>query len=93
MLRVLVVCNTGIGRSVMLKDRLEKTVPGNEYSTAALDKVPELASGYDVILTFGSLLAWVEKALKDAGIEAKIKTVEGFNLFAKDLFNEYLLKD
>ena len=93
MLRVVVVCNSGQGTSVVLKDRLEKTIPGNEYDTSSLDKIQDVASGYDVILTFNALEPYVKKALEDAGVEGRVKTIGGFNQFAKDLFNDYLSQD
>lgn len=93
MLKVVIVCNSGQGTSVVLKDRLEKTIPGNEYETSSLNKIHEVASDYDVVLTFNALEPWVQKSLKDAGIVANVKTIEGFNQFAKDLFNDYLSQD
>jgi galactitol-specific phosphotransferase system IIB component len=82
----------GIGTSAVLKDRLEKTIPGNEYHTCSMEKVLENHKDYDVILTFKELAPYVEKMLKDEG-DYKLKTVEGFNNFAKELFNDYLLSD
>ena len=88
MLKVLIVCNSGVGTSVMLKNRLEKVIPGNTYVTAGATEVTEAeASNYDVILTFETLEPFVRKA---AGASAKVKTVEAFNAFAADLFNEFL---
>jgi galactitol-specific phosphotransferase system IIB component len=92
MLRIVVVCNSGEGTSVVLKDRLEKTIPGNEYGTTSLKEISKVAGDYDVVLTFQTLEPWVQKALKDANVQANVKTIEGFNQFAKDMFNEYLSK-
>jgi galactitol-specific phosphotransferase system IIB component len=94
MLRVLVVCMGGMGTSVVLKDRLEKTIPGNFYATSALDKVVNVYEDYDVILTFKEIAPHVEKMLKEKGkTDYRVKSVEGFNEFAKDLFNDYLSQD
>lgn len=92
MLRVLIVCNSGVGTSVVLKDRLSKTIPENEYIAAAMKDVLKLYKDYDVILTFKELAPHVQKILRDVD-GYNLKTIEGFNDFAKELFNEYLLKD
>lgn len=88
MLKVLIVCNSGAGTSVLLKDRLTKLIPSNEYLTSSISKVIENAEGMDIVLTFEQLGPFVEKALEGTG--HKVKTIEGFNKFAKDLFDEYL---
>lgn len=90
MLKVLIVCAGGIGTSVVLKDRLEKTIPDNEYSTSSIADFINVYQNFDVILTFKELEGHVELALKNATAPYKVKTVEGFNAFAKDKFNEYL---
>lgn len=87
MLKVLIVCNSGTGTSVMLKSRLEKIIPEHTYTAAAVTDVATIAGDYDVIMTFETLESFVRKA---AGSDANIKTVEKFNLFATNLFNEFL---
>lgn len=91
MLKVLIVgLNASSSTVVLLKDRLEVTIPGNEYQVGALDNVAATHGAFDVILTFEELKPHIEAALKGHDTPYKIKTIEGFNEFAKNAFNEYL---
>lgn len=88
MLNVLIVCNSGTGSSAMLKNRLEKMIPEHNYESASVNRVNELYSNYDLVLTFDELKPFVVKEIGDPGYT--VKTIEEFNSFAKSLFNEFL---
>lgn len=72
----------------MLKGRLEKMVPENDYKAGAIADLENIYQGHDVILTFSDLKPFVEKVVGDSGMT--VKTIEDFNAFAKGLFNEFL---
>lgn len=89
MLKVLIICNSGTGSSRMMKERLEKMIPENEYTACSLADSPQCFDSHDVVLTFEELEPFVQKALGES--TKPLKTVEGFNDYAKKQFQEYLL--
>jgi galactitol-specific phosphotransferase system IIB component len=89
MLKVLIICNTGAGSSAMLKVRLEQMIPENTYTACSVADAHTQFDSHDVVLTFDEIKPFVVKAMGDTTLP--VKTIEGFNKFAKDLFSEYLL--
>lgn len=89
MLKVLIICNSGTGSSMMLKKRLETMIPENSYTACSLKDSPDCFDSHDVVLTFEDLMPFIEKAMGES--PKPVKTIEGFNHFAKNQFQEYLL--
>lgn len=89
MLKVLIICNSGKGSSLMLKNRLEKMIPDNTYTACSIADSPNCFDSHDVVLTFEELEPFVVKAM--GGLDKPVKTIEGFNTYAKELFQEFLL--
>jgi len=73
----------------MLKTRLEKMIPDNQYMACSLADSPQHFADHDVVLTFDELKPFVVKALGEH--KKPVKTIEDFNSFAKELFKDFLV--